>query len=319
MLLAGAASVGSAGCFAVCSVLQQREAVQETSGGLTLLWRLLHRPLFLLATVVEIAGLGLQALALALGAVSVVQVLLVTGLLFAVPLSALLESRRPTPRELLGALLVVAGLAAFLVAARPAEGVPVVRLVHILPFAGALVGVALALAVAGLRVPRLRGALLAASAGTCYGLSSGLFKVVTDIAGDDGFAVLVTWPPYALVATGALGLVLTQTAFQSGSLGLPLAVLTLAEPCAAVAFGAVVLAERLASSPAARVAEVLAVLAAAAGVVALSTTPAGRLRAPVLEPVLERDREPALGPEGEPVLGPVVGPAAESARGSAAG
>ena len=49
MLAASAASIGSAACYAVCAVLQHREAGRVEAGGVALLWRLLHRPAFLAA------------------------------------------------------------------------------------------------------------------------------------------------------------------------------------------------------------------------------------------------------------------------------
>lgn len=280
MLAAAVSSVASAGCYAVCSVLQHREAGRVPAGGVTLLLRLLRRPVFLLAGVVEVLGLGLQALALALGAVSLVQVLLVTGLLFAVPLSALLESRRATAVELLGAVLVVLGLGVFLLASRPTEGVSRVALLSAAPLGLGVLAVAAALTLAGIRVRRHRAALLGAAAGACYGLSSGLFKVAADEAGRSGLHVLATWSPFALVAVGGAGLLLTQNAFQSSGLGVPLAVLTLAEPVVAVVFGAVVLQEHLASTPPALAGEVVGALLAALGVVLLSSTPSARLRDP---------------------------------------
>jgi len=280
-VVAGVAAVGAAACYAVCSVLQHRETGQVTESGLGLMWRLLHRPAFLVAVVVELAGLLLQAVALDLGAVIAVQPLLVTGLLFAVPLGAAVDHRRATGRELAGALACVAGLAAFLVAAGPAVGRETVSLREAAPLGGAIVAVAALLAAAGVRVPAQRGVFLAAAAGSCYGVSSAFFKVAADGFDHRGLAVLATWAPYALVAVGGFGLVLTQSAFQSGGLGAPLAVLTLAEPVSAVAFSRVVLQEHLAGGIGPRVAEIAAALVAAGGVAVLSSTPSARLRAPV--------------------------------------
>jgi len=51
-----------------------------------------------------------------------VQPLLVTSLLLAIPLSAAVDHRKVKRAEIYGALLCCAGLAAFLLAARPSEG-----------------------------------------------------------------------------------------------------------------------------------------------------------------------------------------------------
>jgi len=280
MLAASAASIGSAACYAVCAVLQHREAGRVEAGGVALLWRLLHRPAFLAAGVVEVAGLALQAVALTLGAVSLVQVLLVSGLLFAVPLAALVEHRRATATEAVGAVLCVLGLAAFLVAGRPEEGVAEVPLTRALAVGAPILAGAGALVLLALRAGRLRASLLGAAAGLCYGVSTGAFKLSADGFAQHGLLVLEGWPPYLLVAAGGTGLVLTQNAFRDSGLGLPLAVLTLAEPVAAVLWGSLVLHEHLASSPAARLGQVVAALVAAVGVGLLSTTPAARYKEP---------------------------------------
>ena len=60
-----------------------------------LLWRLIQRPMWLLGTLADWSGFGLQAIALGLGSLIVVQPLLCTGLLFALPLGAAWQGRRP--------------------------------------------------------------------------------------------------------------------------------------------------------------------------------------------------------------------------------
>ena len=80
------------------------------------------RPAWIAGLLTAGVGLVLHAVALAHGQLAVVQPLLVSGMLFALPVSALLERRRPSGVEWLWALILVAGLAAFLVAARPSAG-----------------------------------------------------------------------------------------------------------------------------------------------------------------------------------------------------
>ena len=72
---------------------------------------LLRRPLWWAGTAVAVAGYGFQALALVKGSLIVVQPLLVSALLFALPLSARLAGRRVTRREWLWAALLTVSLA----------------------------------------------------------------------------------------------------------------------------------------------------------------------------------------------------------------
>ena len=171
--------------YALASVLQHRAAVaqpHEHSLRLGLLTRLLRNPQW-------VCGIGCDALAyvfqfVALGHASLVlvQPLLVCGLLFALPLGAWLAGARMKPRDWSGALLIVAGLALFLVVASPGRGTADVdswpQLCG-LTFAAVL---ALILLARG-RTSRARAALLAASAALIYGLTAAMTKSVAHLLG----------------------------------------------------------------------------------------------------------------------------------------
>ena len=64
----------------------------------SLLLRLVRRPMWLAGTAADWSGFGLQALALGMGSILVVQPLLCTGLLFALPIGA--AWRGPASRAL---------------------------------------------------------------------------------------------------------------------------------------------------------------------------------------------------------------------------
>jgi drug/metabolite transporter (DMT)-like permease len=290
VIAAGACALGAASCFAVCSVMQHRANAQVESSetlGAGILLRLLRRPLFLAATVIELAGLGLQTVALGLGALIVVQPLLVLGLLLAVPLSAVLDHRPLLRLEVVGAALTVIGLGTFLTAAQPSEGIDVVHLSRALPVAGLLVVVTAICVLVSQRDGAHRGVWLGLASGALYGVSSGLIKVVASHFGDIGLRVVEHWPFWAMIAIGAAGLILTQHAFAAGGLGAPLAVLTLAEPVAAVIVGRFVLDEHLAGGVGPIFVEVLGALVAGWGVWMISTQPGARVRLPVTESLHE--------------------------------
>jgi len=85
--LAEVAALGSALFLAVASVLQHR-AGHDTAA--VALWQVLKRPVWLAGAGAGLAGFCLHVLALSGGRLSVVQPLLVSALLFALPLSRML-------------------------------------------------------------------------------------------------------------------------------------------------------------------------------------------------------------------------------------
>src|SRR6516165_460172 len=84
-----------------------------------LMLRLLRRPRWVLGWVPEVGGTILQALALRVGPLALVEPLLLAGVFVAVPMSAAFNRQRPQARDFLVVALGVVGLTAFLVAASP--------------------------------------------------------------------------------------------------------------------------------------------------------------------------------------------------------
>ena len=120
------AALAAGATFAVGSVLQQN-AARQAPASVSMSWRLLvdlaHRRQWLLGIGSDVGSFGLQALALAFGPLALVQPLLVvSGLLVAVPLAVRWRGRQLGPREWAGTAAVGLGLAAFLAAASPSEG-----------------------------------------------------------------------------------------------------------------------------------------------------------------------------------------------------
>jgi drug/metabolite transporter (DMT)-like permease len=246
-----AISLGSALAAALSSVLQHRSArLAPHDKTHRLLGHLVTHPVWIGGLVAAAIGLVLHALALANGQLALVQPLLISGVLFALPLSAVLEGRRPSGREWVLAVVVVAGLAIFLIAARPAAGN--VRLdADVLAWttAGGAVVVA-GLALVGLRWPHGHApAILGAAAGVGYGIVAALLKQSAAVAQSSLNTLLTDWPVYALVIAGAAALVLTQMAYRSGPLAHSMPALTVCDPAVSVALGAFAFQESLASTP----------------------------------------------------------------------
>lgn len=272
-----ALSLGAAVLYAATSALQQSAAAtvpHERSLRPGLLLDLLRRPRWLLGTAAEVGAVGLQFLALRQGSLLLVQVLLVSGLLFALPLGAALTHRRLRPREWLGAVAVVAGLAAFVTVAAPSAGYgnasgPAWTVV--LGGGGGVVAFLL------LTAPRRPGARRATWLGAAFGVQSGVNAALAKASGhllDRGVVhALAAWQPYALVALGLFGLLLAQSAFQAGPLGASLPMLTVADPVASALIAALAFHERLASGAVDLAVELAAVAAMVAGVFVLARSP----------------------------------------------
>jgi pimeloyl-ACP methyl ester carboxylesterase/drug/metabolite transporter (DMT)-like permease len=244
------------------------------------------RPGWLLGIAADVGGYALQFYALAHGSLVLVQPLLVSGLLFALPLSAALGPTRVRGPEWAGAAAVVVGLSVFLVVAGPGRGGhPASDAAWVAVGAATLAPTALVVAAAELLGPGpsvRRAALLSVGSGLVYGLAAALTKATAELLAR-GVGVLVrSWQPLALVAVGALGLLLSQSAFQAGPLRASLPVLTVVDPVTSILVGALAFGEPIAVAGADPVLEAVGLGAMAVGVFLLGRSPvvAAELAAP---------------------------------------
>src|ERR687894_1707376 len=124
--MAVALALAAALLFSLGTVLQQQVAATASEAearGAGFLLALARRPRWLAGIAADALGFVAQAGALAAGRLVVVQPLLATSVVFALPLGARLEGKRVSRPEVVAALAVTAGLGAFLVLADPAGGV----------------------------------------------------------------------------------------------------------------------------------------------------------------------------------------------------
>jgi drug/metabolite transporter (DMT)-like permease len=243
-----AIALASALAAATSSILQHHSARRAPDGRThRLLGHLLTRPAWVAGLVAAAIGLVLHVVALAHGQLAVVQPLLISGVLFALPISALLEGRRPSGREWLLALVLVAGLATFLLAGRPSPG-RVLLDADVLGWATVIgMGVVGVLAFVGIRWPNWHApAVLGAASGIGYGVVAALLKQLTAIFSAGGVVgVLTDWPLYALIGAGGLTLALTQKAYRAGPLAKSMPALTVSDPAASVLLGVLAFQEKL--------------------------------------------------------------------------
>jgi drug/metabolite transporter (DMT)-like permease len=274
-------SLAAALCFAASSVLQQREARDappETAMRLGLVAHLIKQPMWLLGNVSGLAGFVLQLLALRTGSLALVQPLLVIGLVFALGGGAALDKRWLTRRQWLGTALTVGGLVLFLVTSRPGHGHPRGSLGGWL-----LLGLVATVVVGALTYlahvrPQWRALTLGLASGVIFGVIAALAERCAHLLSHGLLHALASWPPYALAVCAALGLQLTQSAFQAGDIKWSLPALTVVEPLVAICIGQLLFGEHIALDGASIAAELIGLVLMAAGVFSLSrsmTAPAG--------------------------------------------
>lgn len=250
-------TLGAAGVFAVAALLEHRSAGQVPDAqGLaprqlaSFVRATLRHPWWLAGMGFNAVGFALHALALHTSALSVVQPLLVCGVLFALPLNHWLLGEPITATELGWAVALVAGLVGFLITGtagvsashEPADTGPAV--------AAGLLAVAVVGSLAATARRGGRGAtLLGAATGIVYALTATLIKACTNVLVHGPVALLVSWQLYTLLVTGVVGLLLNQLSYQAGPLAASLPAITVVDPLLAVLLGVVIYDENLRHTP----------------------------------------------------------------------
>ncbi|PWI41236.1 DMT family transporter [Streptomyces sp. ICBB 8177] len=243
---------------AAASVLQRkanRGLGEHGSLSLTRVAPLLRDPVWICGFLAVIAGFVLQAAALTVGALAVVEPVLVCEL----PLALLLASRvfhgRLHRREWACVLGMTAGLAVMLYFLAPAGG----DANRVSPYVW-LTAVLLTLAVAGGTVAWGRraesagddpasgsraAAAFGVAAGSLFGLAAALMKGAMSRYTDGFTAILTAWQLYAMAVTGLVAMFLLQSAMHAGRLLAAQPGLTLSDPLLSVLWGVLVFGENV--------------------------------------------------------------------------
>lgn len=247
--IAALLALGAAFFIAVGDVIHQRsahEVTDEPVGHLALFTRLLKDRQWWVGSFVAGAGFALQAAALGLGSVLLVQAVLVTSLLFALPINAQLTHRRVSRFQWTWAALLAASVAVIVTVGNPTEGHSRASL-ETWTLVALVLGPALVACVIGARTLTgpLGAVLLAIVSGTLWGLFAVLTKGVVDRLDDGVLAMLRTPELYAWVVVAIAATAWQQSAFRAGSLTASLPTMTVTEPVVGSVLGVVVLGEAL--------------------------------------------------------------------------
>jgi drug/metabolite transporter (DMT)-like permease len=275
VFIAIVASLVAALCYAGASVLQHRAAVEvpvQHSLRLGLLAKLVAKPWWIAGIVADALGFAMQFIALGKGPIVVVQPLLVSGLLFALPFGAWVSGKRIHASELRAAGLVVAGLALMLAVANPSKGhATLADHQWVLLAICVLVPTAILILIAGRS--RMRATLLAAAAASVYGITAALAKVTSHTLGQGIGHALASWQLWALIPGGLVGMLLCQSAFQAGSLAMSLPTLTAVDPLVSIAIGILAFHEHLDQHPLGVACEIAGTVTMVVGVFLLGRSP----------------------------------------------
>ena len=253
MRVATLAALSAAALFSVAAALQHRSAGLvtdadrlRTAGLAGFVAKTLRHPLWIAGSIADIAGLAFHALALRDGPLTLVQPLLVSGVVFALPLRQLLEHRRPRPEDLGWAAALALGLVLFLTISTPSNGGA--QAADRVPTIISVAAIGLAILVCSLIGRRTTGSKAAIMLGTAAGLAfagtAGLLKETMDTLNRGVGALFTTWPLYALVVVGAIGLLLNQLAYQAGPLRFSLPAVTTIDPIVSLIIGVAVFDEK---------------------------------------------------------------------------
>ncbi|GGS50549.1 DMT family transporter [Streptomyces griseoviridis] len=237
---------------AAASVLQRRAAAADAADaapGHPVRWllRLVRDPYWVGGAALLAVTTVLQAAALAVGSLALVQPLMASELLFTLVVGSAVFHHRPDRTTWLAFGALAVGLALFLGAAAPSEGQDTA-----VPGRWATAGPAVLCAVAALaaagRLARgaARAALFGSASAVAFGGTAALLKEVTGRFPQGVGAVLTQWPPYATAVVGVLGFLLLQSALRAGTLAASQPALTLGDALTSVALGWALFGEEIA-------------------------------------------------------------------------
>jgi drug/metabolite transporter (DMT)-like permease len=235
-------------------VLQQYAAEQEPEShflSLRIIADLLHKPRWLIGIACMVVGQLLAAWSIGHAALTLVEPLLTTYLLFALILAVPMSKQPVRWIEVTGALVLMLGVS-LLSLSRSTKpiGLSFGSFSH-WPAAAIIAGIAFVAVQAGQRTKGpARATLTGLAAGLVFGIQDALTRQTLEILQGHPLTVLfTTWPPYCLLGAGIVGLWLMQNAFSAGPLHSSLPTIAAGEPVAGIVLGIVVFGDRIQITP----------------------------------------------------------------------
>jgi drug/metabolite transporter (DMT)-like permease len=209
---------------------------------------------------------------------SITEPLLTTSLIFALVLAVPLSGQALRRTEIVGAVLLCAGVAALSATRSVVSASESFGSVSHWPAAGLIALIAAVLVSAGRRRSGItRAALTGTASGLVFGIADALTRSSVEILdGHHPVHLLATWPGYATLATSLVGLWLMQNAFNAAPLHASLPAVTAAEPAAGIVLGVVVFGDVVHVSPLLLALQAAAIAAMVGGVILVARAPVFR-------------------------------------------
>lgn len=234
------AVLGAASNAAGTAFQRKAAATVPQGGGLRLLRALVHQPAWLIGICGVIGAAVFQALALANGALALVQPVFILELPFALLIGFPLLHRKLPEEGWVAVITVVLGLVIALGSAAPSGEMKFAPLSAWLPALATCLGAMAAATIFAARRPSgaTRAAVLGAAAAVGNALTAALLKSATDTLADDGFiAFLSAWQTYGFALTGIASVLLLENALQSGTLAASQPALTIGDATVSLVLG----------------------------------------------------------------------------------
>lgn len=275
-----ALAVLAAALNAISSVLQRRaNRAQGQSDHFSprLLGRVVRQRIWILGLAAMTTSFVLQAAALGLGELSVVEPIIALELPFTLLLATRVFGSRLGVREWAAFAAMTGGLALLLGTLAPEGGdVGGPPTSTVLLALAATFAAAAACCVGGtLLSGGGRAALFGVAAGTLFGLTASLIKASVDRLQEGGVtAALTDWLTYAFPITGIMGVIIVQAALHTGTLVAAQPGFTLADPIVSILWGTLVYQEQTRTGWLVLAAAVVGMLIIGVGVVWLVRSPA---------------------------------------------
>ncbi|MGB6125939.1 MAG: DMT family transporter [Gordonia sp. (in: high G+C Gram-positive bacteria)] len=230
-------AIAAAVLIAAGTVLRQRSSA--ASGAIT--------PGWWLGAFIALMGFSLQATALALGSILVVQPLLVLAVLFALPMENWIDKRHLLKSEWLWGTSLVVGVVLFLLLARPVSTDRRPDMLSMVITVTVLVVGIIGIVVAAERCQsgHLRALSYGLAAGALFGVSAPLVKAVAFRMIDAPGTLFTHVELYLLLAVVLLAIIAQQRGFGAGDLQTSFPAMNVMEPAVAMALGVALLGENI--------------------------------------------------------------------------
>jgi drug/metabolite transporter (DMT)-like permease len=295
---------------AVATILQ-RIGVETSPASTTtgLIAAVLRRPVWFMGLFFMTASFLLQAFALSFGALSVVQPVQVTELVFLLAILGLWFRRPLGWMEWLGAVGTAVGLGIFLGISAPTGGGlrPSVTSWGMV-LGAACGGIVIALAAASRGSRSWRAAWFGVAGGITFAITAAFLKVSSSYVRVGGISHLFFhWQPYCVAIAGLAGLVISQHALQAGPIAASQSVLLIVNPVSSILMGVLLFGDRLQTSQGRLAVDVISLCVMFIGLFLLSHSPL--IATPGAEEHLSAGRPHlAVADSGDAVAQHVTGP-----------